>query len=113
MPVVDPTLWDEFRDRCIEQGYDLADEVARALGTQKDYETQQPLETNEKQKFDSYLRQRIIAALDSWKESSIRENQDQTEEEPQTQITIKDYEANKICTFLLPTKVATFFRTIT
>jgi hypothetical protein len=46
MPVVDPSLWDEFRDHCNERGYDLADEVARVLGSQKDYETQQSLETN-------------------------------------------------------------------
>jgi hypothetical protein len=80
MAVVDPMLWDEFVEFCEERFYDLADAVAKALGEQRDYETQSSYSSS---KFDVYLRGRLAESLAALREEEKREKEAQAEPEPE------------------------------
>lgn len=84
MPVTAPMLWDEFKDFCEENGYDLADAVAIALGNQQDYETQPPFHSDAKKRFDLYLQEAIRACLADWiKDEEKEEYKNSQEAEPE------------------------------
>jgi hypothetical protein len=73
MPTIDPMLWEEFSQFCIERGYDLANATAIALGNQKDFESQQVF--SGLGKFDEYLRRRIVEYLADLCEQERREGE--------------------------------------
>ena len=66
MPIIDPMLWDEFKEVCEEQGYDLDNTLATAIGKQRYFEDQLAEDTGEKLSLDLYLSENIEEALNAW-----------------------------------------------
>lgn len=89
MPIVDPMLWDEFKEFCEEQGYALANAVVTAIGKQRYFEDQLAEGASEKQSLDQYLREQIEESLDAWKEEDKEESSEPTDYEPDTTIIIE------------------------
>jgi hypothetical protein len=59
MPVVDPMLWTNFCLFCKERDFSLAFALARALGSQFDYEEQNANDLNRPKNFGVYLKEAI------------------------------------------------------
>ena len=88
MSVIDPQLWEDFTEFSEEQGYDLADAVAIALGSQRDFEEQLP---EGEQRLDHYLSGRIRESLDSLEEEIDEEVNSETNEwRPNINVIIED-----------------------
>jgi hypothetical protein len=90
MPVTDPMLWDELKEYCFEQGYDLADATAIALGKQKNFEDQPTKDANAKQRLDLYLRNGIRECLNDWRADEQEECRGSKEEESELPINIRE-----------------------
>jgi len=86
MPVAGPLVWIEFTEYCDEQGYDIANAVAIALGEQKYYE--EHVKTDEKKSLDLYLAEQLKQALQAWKrkEEQCEQQTEKSEEETKEQI---------------------------
>ncbi len=88
MPVVAPQVWSDFKEFCEEQGFDLANALATALGPQRYFEEQ--LADYEEQRLDQYLSEQIEESLTAWKKDEEEESPEPGDNEPD--IIVEEYE---------------------
>jgi hypothetical protein len=67
MPVIDPMLWERFKEFCEEYGRDLAYATSDAVGEQRDYEERGDC------RLGSYLKEQIKQSLNAWEEEEENE----------------------------------------
>lgn len=86
MPVIDPMLWDEFKQYCETRGYDITEAISIVMEEQSQYEAQSTHDEQGKQRLDSYLRNNLREYLDAWIADEQEEFENQKGQEPKLPI---------------------------